>query len=81
MKQTFTGRTDNNLNFKVNKYNAEGYYSPTEYEGISNVLREEYERKQKDIEALEESVRCTIEKAFLAKATRLEEEKKKFPWL
>jgi len=25
----------------ISKYNAEGYYSPTEYEGLTNVMREE----------------------------------------
>ena len=34
------------MRIKVSKYNSEGYYSPTEYEGMMNVLREEYERKQ-----------------------------------
>ena len=33
------------MNIKVSKYNAEGYYSPTEYEGMTNVLREDA-RKQ-----------------------------------
>ena len=34
------------MRIRVSKYNAEGYYSPTEYEGMKNLLREEYERKR-----------------------------------
>ncbi|MBR4043488.1 MAG: hypothetical protein IKJ10_02420 [Bacteroidaceae bacterium] len=46
MKQIFTERTDSYLRIKVSKYNSEGYYSPTEYEGMMNILREEYEKEQ-----------------------------------
>jgi hypothetical protein len=35
------------MNFGVSKYNSEGYYSPTEYEGMTNILRAEYEEKKK----------------------------------
>ena len=34
------------MRIKVSKYNSEGYYSPTEYEGMMNILREEYEKEQ-----------------------------------
>ena len=34
------------MRIRVSKYNAEGYYSQTEYEGMKNLLREEYERKR-----------------------------------
>lgn len=34
------------MRIRVSKYNAEGYPSPTEYEGMRNLLREEYERKR-----------------------------------
>lgn len=52
MKPYFTERTDSHLNIKVSKYNAEGYYSPTEYEGMTNVLREQaiQERERKKIQ-------------------------------
>lgn len=30
---------------KVSKYNSEGYYDPTAYEGMSNVLREEAKKE------------------------------------
>ena len=52
MKPNFTERTDSYLRIKVSKYNSEGYYSPTEYEGMMNVLREEAEkeRQRKEIQ-------------------------------
>lgn len=34
------------MRIRVSKYNAEGYYSPTEYEGMMNVLREQYEKEK-----------------------------------
>lgn len=34
------------MRIRVSKYNSEGYYSPTEYEGMMNVLREQYEKER-----------------------------------
>jgi len=35
------------MKIKVSKYNSEGYYSPTEYEGMRNVLQEQYEQEKR----------------------------------